>query len=225
MTRHLPTLAALLLLAACGGEGRRLEPAGGERATGTPATGGSTAEASGSGPAGQQPPATAGGPAAENGPAMADAAPAAGPQLPPPMDEILAAHNRLRAQHCAPPLEWSEALAEDAQSWADGMAARGCTLQHSDLPHGENLYMATSGVSSPAGVAESWYSEVRGYHFRRGGFSMRTGHFTQLVWASTRSLGCGRSSCNGLDVWVCMYDPPGNVQGGYRDNVKPTSCD
>jgi len=104
------------------------------------------------------------------------------------------------------------------------MVARGCVLEHSDHPHGENLYMGSVGVRTPEGVAEQWHSEVRDYDFRSGGFSMETGHFTQLVWAGTRRLGCGQSTCNGLAVWVCMYDPPGNVQGGYAANVKPTSC-
>ena len=57
-----------------------------------------------------------------------------------------------------------------------------------------------------------------------GGFSMKTGHFTQVVWRGTTAVGCGRSQCNGLDVWICQYDPPGNVEGQYRDNVRPTGC-
>jgi hypothetical protein len=27
-----------------------------------------------------------------------------------------------------------------------------------------------------------------------------------------------------MDIWVCEYDPPGNVQGQYRQNVLPASC-
>ena len=69
-----------------------------------------------------------------------------------------------------------------------------------------------------------WYAEVRGFDFRRGGFSMETGHFTQVVWAATERVGCGVAQCNGMDVWVCNYDPPGNLEGAYRDNVRPTSC-
>src|SRR5690606_13198353 len=37
---------------------------------------------------------------------------------------ILAAHNRFRARHCAPPLAWSPALARQAQQWADTLAPR-----------------------------------------------------------------------------------------------------
>ena len=191
------TLLLLLWMAACGGDGRRLEPTAPREQGEIPA------------PADEQT-------ASAEDPPEGDA-PAG------PMGEILAAHNRLRADHCAPPLTWSDELQETAQGWADTMA-RHCTLEHSDHPHGENLYMGSIGVRTPAGVAEQWHSEVSDYDFRRGGFSMQTGHFTQLVWSGTRALGCGQSTCNGLAVWVCMYDPPGNVQGGYRDNVRPTSC-
>ena len=50
------------------------------------------------------------------------------------------------------------------------------------------------------------------------GFSEATGHFTQLVWYDTQSVGCGWSDCNGkngLDgvLLVCNYWPAGNVLG------------
>lgn len=41
----------------------------------------------------------------------------------------------------------------------------------------------------------------------------QSGHFTQLMWDSTTSVGCAQA-VNGRDVtWVCEYSPPGNVQG------------
>ena len=69
-----------------------------------------------------------------------------------------------------------------------------------------------------------WYAESTDYRYPNGGFSMSTGHFTQLVWAGSTSLGCAMARCNDLDVWVCNYDPPGNVDGEYEANVRPTSC-
>jgi len=47
------------------------------------------------------------------------------------------------------------------------------------------------------------------------------GHYTQVVWAETTSVGCGYAICNGRDLvpsWtgdnagylVCQYSPPGN---------------
>ncbi len=133
-------------------------------------------------------------------------------------------HNRYRADHCAPPLAWSEKLAKVAQDWADELRDSGCAFDHSRNPYGENLAMGSSGAFPPEAVVEMWYREVDDYDFRGGGFSMDTGHFTQLVWKETTHVGCGTSTCNGMDIVVCNYDPFGNVEGGYRDNVLPTSC-
>jgi len=138
--------------------------------------------------------------------------------------QLLDAHNQLRARHCAPPLRWSRAVAEVAQRWADRLAGRGCPLEHSGGELGENLAAASSGALREPDVPRLWYSEVARYDFRRGGFSAQTGHFTQLVWRESARLGCGRAACPGLEVWVCNYDPPGNVEGQYAANVLPGRC-
>jgi pathogenesis-related protein 1 len=139
----------------------------------------------------------------------------------PPADSKawLEAHNRLRAKQCAPALAWSTKVAASAQKWADKLKKGGCGLQHSGGEYGENLAAGTAGMLDAARVTGMWYDEVKRYNFRSGGFSMQTGHFTQLAWRGTTHLGCARASCDGIDVWVCQYDPPGNVQGQYRDNV------
>lgn len=147
------------------------------------------------------------------------------PALPASMRALLDAHNRRRAEHCAPPLAWSSELAAHAQAWADSLRARGCAFEHSRSDYGENLAGGTSGTLDGEAVTDMWYRESAQYDYRRGRFSMRTGHFTQLVWTATQRVGCGVTQCNGMDVWVCNYDPPGNVEGAYRENVRPRSCD
>jgi uncharacterized protein YkwD len=134
------------------------------------------------------------------------------------------AHNRHRAKHCAPPLRWSSEVAESAQRWADGLARRGCILDHSHGRYGENLASGTPGYLGPEAVVEMWYGEARDYSYRRPGFSPATGHFTQVVWVRSASLGCGFAPCDDSEVWVCQYDPPGNFLGAFEQNVLPESC-
>ena len=80
------------------------------------------------------------------------------------------------------------------------------------------------------------YDEVSSYAFssnpwsdNRGNFEA-IGHFTQLVWIGSTTMGCAMSSssCNGYSNWyvVCNYDPPGNVadDAAFYANVKPRSA-
>jgi uncharacterized protein YkwD len=137
---------------------------------------------------------------------------------------LLDLHNQFRADHCAPALTWSTQLAAVAQRWADRLRDNGCAFEHSRTMLGENLAAGTTRALDDRTIVEMWYREVDQYDWRRAGFDMATGHFTQLVWVGTARVGCGRSTCDGTDIVVCNYDPPGNVETQYRDNVLPTSC-
>lgn len=135
------------------------------------------------------------------------------------------AHNKYRAKHCAPPLMWSEKLAAVAQSWANQLQTKGCAFGHSPgAKYGENLAAGTVGALDPESSVAMWYDEVKLYKFPSGGFSMETGHFTQVVWTTTREVGCGQVECKGNVIYVCNYDPPGNWEGKYKQHVLPTSC-
>lgn len=135
------------------------------------------------------------------------------------------AHNALRAKHCAAPLAWSKKLADVAQKWANALRDKGCVFGHSPgAKFGENLAAGTQGALDPATTVGMWYDEIKLYKFPSGGFSMETGHFTQVVWRSTTQVGCGHVTCKGNDIYVCNYDPPGNWEGKYRDEVLPASC-
>ncbi len=142
--------------------------------------------------------------------------------LPPP--PIVVAHNRVRAEHCAPPLTWSTELAAEATAWANQLAANGCAFQHSQSDHGENLAAGTSGALDADAVVAMWAREEEKYDYKRPAFSLKTGHFTQVVWKDTLAIGCGVATCAGKDTWVCNYDPPGNVEGDFALNVAPRGC-
>lgn len=160
-------------------------------------------------------------------PGAQDPAPAAEPEAPaddgPP---ILAAHNRFRARHCAPPLTWSKELVAESGRWAKNLAAHHCAFEHNPDPRfGENLaYFRPPGALSQEKVAEEWYREIEHYNFKRPGFSMEAGHFTQLVWVGTQRIGCSSVECGGGELWVCNYDPPGNMEGDFDRNVRREGC-
>lgn len=103
---------------------------------------------------------------------------------------MLYAHNFYRKAHNASDLRWNDTLAEIAGEWAEG-----CEFEHSGGPTGENLAM---GYPNATANVDAWALERKMYDFRGPtGFSSETGHFTQVVWRNTTSVGCGRRDCKG----------------------------
>ncbi len=141
---------------------------------------------------------------------------------------ITAAHNRVRARVGVPPLQWNPGLAEVARRWAnacvDREAPRGM-IDHSpgrsDLfpgPLGENLHATTAPAPNPVEAVDDWAAEAKDYdHERntcRGG--ALCGHYTQVVWRTTREVGCAVVLCPRLrfrGTLVCNYWPAGNWEG------------
>lgn len=152
--------------------------------------------------------------------------------------EMLAAHNRVRAEPTPEPssplapLRWSDALAADA-----ARVAQRCRFEHSNGPHGENLY-ARPKLTSAEPVVARWTGEAEHYDLasNRCANGEQCGHYTQVVWAETSAVGCAVARCNddapewarrtgtatpgdpfpgwdGFSLWVCHYEVRGNRKG------------
>ena len=80
---------------------------------------------------------------------------------------------------------------------------------------GENLYEITGGLASPQQVVDAWADEARDYGIRTSTCTAVCRHYTQIVSRSTRAVGCGVAGGDDREIWVCEYDPPGNMVG-YR---------
>jgi uncharacterized protein YkwD len=130
-----------------------------------------------------------------------------------PNHEMLAAHNSARARVGVPPLVWSEAMAERAQRWANTLLARGDVAHSPKSPFGENLYEIRGAFASPREVVKAWVDESAGYDYRHNRCSSVCGHYTQIIWADTKEVGCAASRSRNREVWVCNYNPPGNWIG------------
>jgi len=127
--------------------------------------------------------------------------------------EMLAGHNETRARVGAPPLTWSRELAAVAQDWANTLMARDQFNHRPGTPFGENLFEVRGGSASPAEVVGRWSAQARNYDHKSNRCRGVCGHYTQVVWRATRRVGCGVAREPGREVWVCNYDPPGNVAG------------
>ncbi|EFN51963.1 hypothetical protein CHLNCDRAFT_139641 [Chlorella variabilis] len=151
--------------------------------------------------------------------------------------------NKHRALHGSRPLRWNATLAATAKLWS-----KQCTIEHSqgkylDGQYGENTYYRfgslPSGLQDCTAAETYWYNEVRNYNWLKPGEKINPRlimvlHFTQVVWADTRSMGCGTTSCrDGSSYTICHYYPQGNFKWcnwdtgkcySYRENVFRTAC-
>jgi uncharacterized protein YkwD len=124
--------------------------------------------------------------------------------LSPEADQFLKAHNDVRAKHGASALVWSDSLASKAK----GVAGKCAFQQTGDA---QNL---AAGSSSSFGISDamaSWMEEKSEYDSKKPEISS----FTQVVWKSTKSVGCAvQSGCTGIfgnspaRFVVCEYDTP-----------------
>lgn len=130
------------------------------------------------------------------------------------VQELLIAHNAYRSDVGIGNLTWSDDLEASAQEWADQLSVN-CDFEHSGGEFGENIWAGTTGAFSATDVVDSWGSELADYTYEDNSCAegKDCGHYTQIVWANTTEVGCGVATCNGLDVWVCQYNPPGNFIG------------
>jgi pathogenesis-related protein 1 len=127
--------------------------------------------------------------------------------------DMLAAHNAVRARIGIPPLTWSDKLAQHADTWAYVLLTRK-QFAHSPKPsYGENLFEIGGAAASPAQVVREWAAESRDYDYKFNKCRGVCGHYTQVVWAATKEVGCAVARNSRLEIWVCNYDPPGNWIG------------
>ncbi len=157
--------------------------------------------------------------------AMIDAAPIVGE--PPELVGITEAHNAIRAmvqtQTPLPALAWSDALEATAKTYgmmclnADGNSIMDHNPNRS-MGHpyyvGENIYASGGTATGQAAVAK-WAEEKANYHYPDG-YSAQTGHYTQIVWRTTREVGCALVNCPNIgfpSTVICDYGPGGNSGG------------
>ncbi|KZC10632.1 Golgi-associated plant pathogenesis-related protein 1 [Dufourea novaeangliae] len=150
-------------------------------------------------------------------------------RLGPPKEFInvcLEMHNYYRSRHGVPPLRLSKQLCKTSQDWANILATRGRLEHRANIDYGENLYCMWS--SNPKTVVNGdepvneWYAEEAQHQYGKEPTTLKTGHFTQVVWKDSTELGVGMARNRNGEVYVvCNYNPAGNFLGSFTENVLP----
>jgi len=147
---------------------------------------------------------------------------------------------RLGGTVTIPNLTWDANLATVAQQFAEALVNQNppalchrCGNNACNPPilsnqciggMGENLYRASAFPGLPdlslGAAMKGWVDEEEPFY----NYDQNTcapdkvcGHYTQVVWADTQRVGCGRAgrAVGGQNhvVWACNYGPPGNITG------------
>ncbi|XP_059169413.1 GLIPR1-like protein 1 [Physella acuta] len=116
---------------------------------------------------------------------------------------------------------WNTTLANYAKNWTAQ-----CAFKHSYGPYGENLYMSSPLSSNATDIAyksaSAWKSElVNVVDFTKWSCittSPTCGHYSQMVWKKSTSVGCAFTQCVNVtgampNLVSCNYYPRGNYIG------------
>jgi hypothetical protein len=127
------------------------------------------------------------------------------------------------ASAAIPMLTWNSTVASAAQTWANQ-----CMFAHGDLDgFGQNIYAAAGFTPTLGDAVVAWDGEQPYYDYASNTCNTANppnsaetcGHYTQVVWRSSMTLGCGFAACatnspfagfTDWDLIVCDYNPPGN---------------
>lgn len=146
--------------------------------------------------------------------------------------EFVDTHNMYRCMHGAPAVKWSDAVAADVVSYVSPMTQ----MKHSQSynikppagPAGENIYWS-SGSGTAANAVKAWYNEVNDCNGGPSGFTDgcargkgTTGHFTAMIWAGVKEIGCGFSNSKAPTVILCRYKA-GNSLSSDTPNMNKNS--
>jgi len=137
-------------------------------------------------------------------------------------------HNYYRNKHkFTKNLKKSKRLIKAATKWAKKCGGKqhspNALLKSGRNPKkwdGENIAL---GMKTYKEAIDAWYAEIDNWSFSKSaskGKNAVTGHFTQVVWKSTKQVGCFRQKCGNKYLTVCQYSPAGNI-GKDKANVMP----
>ncbi|KAM7411230.1 hypothetical protein PAMA_021290 [Pampus argenteus] len=143
------------------------------------------------------------------------------------INALLDYHNRVRSQVFPPAanmefMHWDEGLAKSADSWASR-----CVWDHGPSHAmkymGQNLSITSGRYQSITDLVRSWYDERNRFSYPNRCTGSVCSHYTQMVWANTKRVGCALRKCANMFVFgstwkevtllVCNYSMKGNWVG------------
>lgn len=135
--------------------------------------------------------------------------------------KVLTLHNSYRSSLSIPPLKYSEDLAQFALEWCRELGRKNGAFEHRPYngkfaqKYGENIYKGTLSLTPFEDAVNLWSTEKSKFRndiLNRSNWS-KAGHYSQMIWRNSVSVGCAVVEINGMSIVVCNYDPAGNMMG------------
>ena len=132
-------------------------------------------------------------------------------------------HNKARTPLGLPKLTYSSSLAASALKYAKVLAGTS-HLKHSTNRKniGENLAMGTKNAYDLSQLMFLWTNEKRNFisgrklpNVSRTGNWKDVAHYTQIVWRTTKQVGCAITENKKWRFLVCHYKGIGNFMNAY----------
>ncbi|XP_039941623.1 peptidase inhibitor 16 [Hirundo rustica] len=132
---------------------------------------------------------------------------------------ILDEHNKYRSQVSPPAKAMMKMIWDTDLEVAAQIHAKNCIWGQNGGRGRANLFATASALDVKLAI-EEWNREWKFYNLKTSECDPRQtcDNYTQVVWAETTRVGCGKSSCKKIDgiktenaqLLVCKYYPPGN---------------
>uniref|UniRef100_A0A0N4ZEH6 SCP domain-containing protein n=1 Tax=Parastrongyloides trichosuri TaxID=131310 RepID=A0A0N4ZEH6_PARTI len=130
--------------------------------------------------------------------------------------------NGYRYCHTTARVKTNKTLEKHAQEWASHLAKINKMKHSGKKGVGENILKISNNLFYKKGI-HKWYEEKKKYNFSHTAVNKVAivGHFTQLVWKKSKTIGFGFGKNGSMIFVVCLYYPRGNIRGQYEKNVLP----
>jgi len=140
-------------------------------------------------------------------------------------------HNDFRRTYNVSPLKLDNKLTNSIKTLTDRMVSSKSLSLTGNKNYGSNKFSSSLydfSINECESLADRFFDSfsksARFYNYNDPGFTSKTGGFTQLVWKSSKQLGCGVSftDLSKHEKWAyaaCYYYPAGNMIGSFEQNV------
>ena len=145
-------------------------------------------------------------------------------------DEITEIHNYYRKLHGVGEVERDSELEKIAQNSAkeiaeyEGIELKKTTEKYEGNNVCENIFITARDFNGKK-VVDEWYSTIKYYNFNKPvSFKPELAdRFINVIWKSTKKIGCGYAVNDGYHFATCVYYPCDNCDTLFSENVLPES--